>query len=93
MLFCVVWFAFGMHLHIICRDVHDGKLVDNFLSDQLLINGKKISVEHILSQCRVNTPLYVALNGENYYNISKELNVKEVSELHNFIWKHVPAEK
>uniref|UniRef100_T2MJ78 Prominin-1 n=1 Tax=Hydra vulgaris TaxID=6087 RepID=T2MJ78_HYDVU len=77
MMFCVVWFAVGMHLHIVCRDVHDGILFDNFLSDQLIIEGKKISVKLLLSQCRSNAPIYKALNVENIYNISKELNIKD----------------
>ncbi|XP_065649942.1 prominin-1-A isoform X2 [Hydra vulgaris] len=77
MMFCVVWFAVGMHLHIVCRDVHDGILFDNLLSDKLIIKGKKISVNHLLSQCRSNAPIYKALNVENIYNISKELNIKD----------------
>ena len=78
MLFCVLWYVVGIHLHIICRDLKDGKLIDDFNID-LKYNSERIYIGGTIQKCRDNMALYEAIGGEKYYNISSEFDVKKVS--------------
>ena len=82
MIFCVVWFIAGIHMHIVCRDSKDAQPIDVFLASEL--SNSKVDISQSLKNCRENQPLYTAINGENIYNISAEFDVEKVK----FPWKN-----
>ena len=84
MLFCVIWFAVGIHFHIVCRDLHDGDIIDQFAGTKLKIkvDGEYhvISVKDTLKNCRDNQAIYQAIGGDRIYDLSKKLNISEYTK-------------
>ena len=79
MLFCVVWFTAGIHLHIACRDIQDGSLIDELGRGRLMVNGKFVSVKETLEKCKLNQTLFTAMGGDRIINLSKKLNISQYS--------------
>jgi len=83
MLFCVLWYIVGIHLHFVCRDIKDASLFDAVISNQLnltLEDGKReVSVQDTLENCRNNMPLFKALGGEHVFNITGKFSFRDVS--------------
>ena len=77
MIFCVVWFVAGIHMHIVCRDSKDAQSIDVFLA--IKYNFSKVVISQSLKNCRENQPLYTAINGTNIYNISAEFDIEKVN--------------
>jgi prominin 1 len=80
MLFCVVWFALGIDLHIVCRETKGDKLsesMDYFLAGKLKIDGHEIKLSEVVASCEKDEPLYKAIGGENIYNVSAAINISQ----------------
>lgn len=80
MIFCVIWFTSGIHVHLMCREMKDGELADTVM-DMVIKSADKpdISVADILSNCRQNVGLYQATAYlEKKYNITEKIKFDKV---------------
>ena len=80
MLFCCLWYIVGIHLYLSCRDLKDGTMIDSFLDDKLVINGKTVSAENFLNECRDNSPIFKSVGGETVFNLTEKFDFKSVSQ-------------
>ncbi|XP_057306607.1 prominin-1-A-like [Hydractinia symbiolongicarpus] len=77
MLFCVIWYVVGIHLYIVCRDMEDGELIDDLYKFKPTDSDEVLKVSQTLKNCRNNMPLFAALDGDRFFNITKNFDIKE----------------
>ncbi|XP_065071190.1 prominin-1-like isoform X2 [Rhopilema esculentum] len=77
-LFTALTFFVGEHLHILCRELKDGEMVDKFAKSQLQYNGTQFVFEDILKKCRNKEPIYRAIDGKKVYDLEDKLNFTKI---------------
>lgn len=73
-----LFFFLGEHLHIMCRELKNGEIIDKYVGDKIKISGTAIKFTTMLRNCRNNMPTYNAIDGKKIFDLEDKLNITKM---------------